>query len=355
MQTRSIMYGVVVGAVFCVASCGSGEKRQGLDPRDLEHVTTIASKALGGAVYSTALSGEYAFLGANGVIWVYKLDRRNDPVKVGELVTGDTTEGVTYMQIRGSTLYYADHHGTHIVDISDPSAPIDRGLLSDTYFEHEAMRAAGETANLIVPSKGNNHVNLYDLSDPFSPVEVGAFLMLNYPESLTVEGNSVYVGTKDGLTIWDISDLTEPKKLAYLQRSPGFLLAVDQIVYCGAGRHAGGGPRAIVDASNPSDLVYLSLNGLEPDDDWMDEWTGAYQMQRSGDFLYVVSASEWGVSTEGNGLFYLYDISDRLHPKSVDDGLTARTKLTGSRANQFVVGDDYLLIARNLGLEIYSR
>lgn len=326
--------------LVCACEKPPDDDRDGLNPDKIQCVEE--GSVFGGAVFSCAISGDYAFGGGAGVIKVFKTNKGRNPVKMSELVTGDVSESVTYMGIRGSILYYIDHHGTHAVDISNPSALVDLGLL-DVFFEREAVRGAGETNNRIVAARGSNHVELFDIANPAEPVNVGNFLMLNYPVSLSVEGNRVYVGNYESFTVYDISDLAAPRQLGFLNGSAGLVLAVDTIVYCGQGGQNLEG-HAIVDARDLENMAYKSLDVSNLGQEWFLMWANSNCMVRSGDFLYVLAF------TGGENMILPYDISNRLHPKV----MMATIYHNRSLANQLAVSDDFLLQALPTGLAFWA-
>ena len=119
----------------------------------------------------------------------------------------------------GSLAYVADQpSGLHIIDVSDPTAPAALGLYSP---------AAGTVQRVVVsPPNGSGSreaavaylldarrrvLQIFDVSDPSAPVQVGAYEPAGRIQTITTRGVLAYLGVAGtGLEIIDVSDPSAP-------------------------------------------------------------------------------------------------------------------------------------------------
>ena len=163
--------------------------------------------------------------------------------------------------------------GLSIVDISDPTAPVEVGHLGPPDVADDVFVSNG-TALVVDWDEG---LRIVDVSDPSAPVRVSA-LALNTRDYLLTAWNAVLsddvayvaasgIGTPI-LIVVDVADPTAPSELGSLS-SPGFFASdvffSDDLVFMAGAVLADGGPIGrllIADVSVPSDPVEVGFVDL---------------------------------------------------------------------------------------------
>jgi len=175
--------------------------------------------------------------------------------------------------------------GLAIVDLSDPDNPVLASSLSLEGFEPTGLLAAG-THLLVFSYQEITRLQIFDVSDPLVPVEVGRLESAVDPpervEDFTVSGDTVYAaGSRDGVTYTiyalDISDPSHPveswrmelpapntitnivsnEDTVYMRLNSGSLLAMN--IREGTFPYLGGGfPLRVSDFAVGGDRLYLA-------------------------------------------------------------------------------------------------
>ncbi len=261
--------------------------------------------------------------------------------KVGQL-GGDDYRGVV---VRGNYAYCAaDQNGFIIVDISIPSAPLERGRLS-TAGRARAVSLSGNVAYVVCKSGGGSSLSvkldvidisspaspsrlgsvtypsgwgedialygqyacvaadfgglqLYDLSDPANPAWVSTFVTKDDTEGVTVSGNYAYVPVgHDGLQIVNISNPFAPALAAQCHTGDDAEDAVvsGKYLYLADG-YAG---LRVMDISNPRSPTLAGTCDTPVD---------ALGVAVSGDYAYIA---------DGGGGLQVIDISNPTAPVAV--------------------------------------
>lgn len=219
------------------------------------------------------------------------------------------------------------HDGVAILDVSDPAAPIQIGLVApeadpSRYFVSDVMVADGR---LYIANRVPNGTNLptgiyvFDVSDPSDPIRLGGMTWGEgggYHFGANVSGlwvdvtpqgrHHVYVASRTTgmIELFDFTDATAPEYIitvngpcdwrqypnvapeCYAPR-PGYAIDVtvrDGIAYAAMGD---GGLLAF-DVTNPAAPVELSHVT------WPDTWVGSLDLDASGDVLYAVEQRSTG-------------------------------------------------------------
>ena len=190
------------------------------------------------------------------------------PVEVGSLVSPrvpvvsraedflDTARGVF---VSGGLAFVAfTYSGLQIVDVSDPTAPVEVGsLVSPRVPVVSRAEDFLDTARGVFVSGGLAFVaftysglQIVDVSDPTAPVEVGSLDASDLTLDVFVSGDLAYVAAyESGLQIVDVSDPTAPVEVGALDTPDS---ALDVFVSGGLAFVADDrGDLRIVDVSNP--------------------------------------------------------------------------------------------------------
>jgi hypothetical protein len=167
------------------------------------------------------------------------------PVEVGAYDTPGFARGV---YVAGGYAYVADGGaGLRVVDVSNPAAPLEVGTYN-TPGTAEGVYVAGRYAYM---ADGGSGLRVVNVSDPTAPVEVGAYNMPGDTTEIYVAGSHAYViADEAGLRVVDVSDPTAPVEIgAHHTLSQ----ALDVHV---ADSHAyvanGGSGLSVVDVSDPA-------------------------------------------------------------------------------------------------------
>jgi hypothetical protein len=189
------------------------------------------------------MSGKYAYVTslADDALSIIDISNKSNPVEVGYINdtesqgTANCLEYTSDVYVSGKYAYvtaYLDD-GLSIIDISDPTNPVEVGYINDT--------EVGGTANLLdgpwklyvsgkyayVTSLFDEGLSVIDISDPTNPIEVGYINdtekggtahLLDGAYGIYVSGKYAYVTAwyDDGLSIIDVSDPTNPIEVGYI-------------------------------------------------------------------------------------------------------------------------------------------
>ncbi|MFQ5879413.1 MAG: carboxypeptidase regulatory-like domain-containing protein [Dehalococcoidia bacterium] len=132
-----------------------------------------------------------------------------DPVEVGLLDTPDTAYGVF---VSADLVFVADQDsGLRVVDLSTPSAPVEVGL--DTFGLAWDVFVSGDLAFL---PAGVGGLRIVDVSTPSAPVEAGSLALPSDALDVFVAGGLAYVADAAGLRIVDVFTPTAPVGMSFL-------------------------------------------------------------------------------------------------------------------------------------------
>ncbi len=151
------------------------------------------------------------------------------------------------VMIVGSLAYVADEFGgLRIIDISDPTAPVEMGQFDDG-GSAEGLYVSGGYAYVVGLDDG---LEIIDITDPTDPAQVGQFEISGEPLDVYISGSYAFIAHNvDGLLIINISDPTAPSQVGQFNEG-GF--ARDVYV---SGSYAyvadGSNGLVIIDISNP--------------------------------------------------------------------------------------------------------
>ena len=205
----------------------------------------------------------------------------------------------------GDRAYLASSEGVQIYDISDFTLPDSVAVLgnyNDANREERSVKVNGNIAYVGVAA--SNHANLIsglhvvDISDPAAPVLMGSYITAGVTNDVDLAGNYAYLADSlRGLLIIDISDPANPDSVgSYATAGPAWALDIDNnLAYIACGM-AG---LEIVDISNPASPSLLTSFAAagEPKDVYV-----------AGDYAYI--ASFW------DGGLQILDVSTPASPVS---------------------------------------
>jgi hypothetical protein len=165
------------------------------------------------------VSGDYAFVAANSLgLRVFDISNPVSPSLVG---SAGTSGNASCVEISGDYAYVGATHNFTVIDISDPTNPIQVDN-EDSWFA-EGIAITGDYA--YVPREGNGF-NVFDISDPTNVSQLTYFSRYYEDGPITwndvaLAGEYVYLCSHDTLMdVLDIMDMFDPVLVASLD-TPG--------------------------------------------------------------------------------------------------------------------------------------
>jgi hypothetical protein len=138
------------------------------------------------------------------------------PVDVGGLDTPGYAEQIA---IHGGLAYVADGaSGLRVIDVSNPSAPFEIGAIDTPGRARDVEIAEG----LAYVADGDSGLRVIDVSNPATPVEIGAIDTPGHALDVEIAEGLAYVADGDsGLRVIDVSSPATPVEIASID-TPGF-------------------------------------------------------------------------------------------------------------------------------------
>jgi hypothetical protein len=162
------------------------------------------------------------------------------------------------VDVEGAHAFVADDASLRVVDVVDPSAPVEIGSAAIT----SALRVAGDGDLAYVA--GADGLSVIDVSDPANPVQLGQAPTTPLAnKGLCVSGALAFVsGSGLGLGVVDVSDPAAPFELGTLAMSGsgGGLSVVGDLVFVADG-NAGLRIIDVGDPAMPAELGSFALSG----------------------------------------------------------------------------------------------
>ena len=258
-----------LGIVLRLAdAAGSGLESGFSDPIPL----TAVGQA-GGITWKIQEQDGYLYTGMGSRLYVLDATSPNTPTVVGR--SEPLGAYIPSLVVSGSHVYLADGiEGLRVVDISDPTQPVEVGNLLSIGFVW-GIDVAGHYAYL------SSFTNLYiaDITDPTNPVLIGTGSCCYGGRDLKVAGNYAYIHAQlDGFHIMDVSNPANP---SWVSTSPGTisLWGVEVI-----GNHvylAQGSGLQVLDVTNPAVPVQVGV---------YDATFGVDGLDLFGDYAYLTGA-----------------------------------------------------------------
>ncbi|MGB5550224.1 MAG: hypothetical protein WBO74_06995, partial [Thermoanaerobaculia bacterium] len=110
--------------------------------------------------------------------------------------------------ISGAYAYTTGYDFLRVVDISDPTYPIESGSLEGMYGNFEV---AGKYLYATHHDPADWGFRVVDISNSASPVEIGSLFFGEFPMGIALSGNHVFVPTHlKGLRVIDVANPTHP-------------------------------------------------------------------------------------------------------------------------------------------------
>ena len=242
-----------------------------------------------GDVFSADVASGRAYLGSGEMLLVLDLSNPAQPRLLGDVELKLEPAGILVID----DLAYIIGNGIHVVDLSDPTAPVILNTVSVT----GAGRRITSFPGFLLTSEGNN-VRVYDLTDPEVPSLVTSlFLGSATTGQIEVVGSLAYVPAAEALYLVDLT-------------TPDALSIVSAIDISGASAVKTTGPHAIVVGNPDVDLVVVDVS-----DPAAPVTVGSLLLEhRITDVELIGDFAVAGSSDPGNGRLLTIDISDPTAP-----------------------------------------
>ena len=300
-----------------------------LDVSDPKNMVEAAALNIPGATLDMDIVGRYVLVAARDGLCVIDIWNAREPSEVGFL---DTPAKALSVALAGNLVYIAeDTAGFRVVDVTDPSEPKvvgsykTAGACKELVVKDTLAYAVGgsglEVFDVSVPDEATKvgwlrtvagsgldvwknwaylstvGLTVVDVSNPAAPVTVGNIRILRHFRDVVAESSVVYMGSRSGLHILDVSRPEDPQQVGFFEAPspvPSAIAVRGDTAYV-----AGGKSVHFVDIANRSAPREIG------------RWDGP------GGYLDIFSLSlDRHVMYVAGGLagLLIVDISDPLHP-----------------------------------------
>ncbi|MFH1170763.1 MAG: tail fiber domain-containing protein [Candidatus Vogelbacteria bacterium] len=203
------------------------------------------------------VSGHYVYIvsvsGSGYFLEIIDVSAPGNPVKVGQALSGvGSLPGGLAVVGRYAYVTYQINDDLEIYDVSNPTSPVIVGTLSLGTDDPTDIVVSGRYAYVI--SNGANDLKIIDVSNPVAPTLTKSFGIGQQPSDLTIAGRYAYVvdSDSDDLKVIDVASSTAPSLVGTLSLGAGVPTGITI-----AGRYA------YVTDSGQNDLKIIDLSGIE--------------------------------------------------------------------------------------------
>ncbi len=254
---------------------------------------------------------------------------------VGSLYIGWDYE--QHVAVQGHYAYLANHNYVQIIDIGDPTNPIEVSRFGG-YGTALDVAVAGNYAYILSRDQYRSYMHIYDINDPYSPELLGNYigaLWISF-NAITISGNYAFIASdgvdipqRNGLLIIDINNPVIPVETGHcwFAGDPQDVQVIGNYAFV-----ATGGGLSIVEISDPlhpSRVTFYDTPG----------WAVCVAILNDIAYIAEVEQGEHGLC--------IIDVSDPIHPIQIGYFETQ------DNANGIVVYENYAYIADHMsGLRI---
>jgi hypothetical protein len=238
-----------------------------------------------------------------GVINSYDLTV-NPAVRIGKFETGPATPEA--LNLNGSVLYVGTDSTLSIFDVSNPAAPLPKSFLPIG-----PVTALARSGNALYAATLDEHLLVFDVSQPGSPVQVLSLLLPEVADRMVTSGNLLLVANDiAGLGIYNIATPANPVLLSQMNiGAPVADVSVDGNLALLAAADAG---LVIVNISNPASPLEVSRTPL----DMPQAYGGAMQHNLAACIALKDSIAYLG-TVANNDLLFAFDYRRPAHPRLI--------------------------------------
>ncbi|MCP5103168.1 MAG: hypothetical protein GY950_07315 [bacterium] len=183
----------------------------------------------GGYVADTKVKGNYAYLAGSdsgsGGLTIVDVSAPSAPFKVGQYTLNPSYNYAEAVFITGNSLYLLEDFKMHILDITNPTAPVWLGQSAINLYAVDIFvdgNYAYASSYLSEIGYTEAYLDIIDISNPAAPVNLGTYSTGGgMPGGIYTDDNYAYFAVgKDGLHIVDISTPSAPS-LVRKYETPG--------------------------------------------------------------------------------------------------------------------------------------
>ena len=236
----------------------------------------LVGQYIGGKPRDVFVAGNYAYVAGIEVFSIIDITDKAKPVMAGYHDMEDKTFGLAWsVYVSGDYAYITDwYNGLRIFDISDPASPTEIGAFEDLSFPMD-VHVSGNYAYIADDSSG---LKILDVSNPASPTEVSAYDLNSTTRSVHVSGNYAYVA-HGSFSIIDISNPDSPTRTGYVYAEGAREINVKDTYAYIASDYGGLKTFDISDPASPTEVSFCSTPGTP------------FGIYVSGDFVYIAAES----------------------------------------------------------------
>lgn len=278
--------------------CMSTEQVLIVDIGDKTAPLQVSYQILSGMPTDIAVDPTTLYLAIYGDIETVNISDPANP-QLGNTITTPGCAGYGGQTVRsGAHLYLADcEWGMRVIDVSDPSAPLETGHYDETMLSPIGLTIKGGRAYI---PKGSGGLSILDIVSPTNLELVGSYTGPGYISKVAVADGHAYVADERyGLRILDISDLGAITEVSAVEIEGG---AIDVVVSGGyayvAAREMGLHIFDVGDVTDPHEVGSL------------DNHDQYWEVKVVEDIAYLA------IDTAG---LWIVDVSDRQHPRDISN------------------------------------
>jgi hypothetical protein len=172
---------------------------------------SLLSTMTGFVPQNVVVQGQYAYVAASTGLYIVNVSNPSNPVQVGFCSTPGSAKDVA---VSGNYAYVADGSGgLRVINISNPASPAAAGFCA-TAGDAQGVAVSGNYAYVADWGDGLRVINV---SNPASPSEVGNYDTPGDAEDVALYGNIAYVADfTGGLRVINVSNPTNPVQIGHL-------------------------------------------------------------------------------------------------------------------------------------------
>jgi hypothetical protein len=214
-----------------------------------------------GDAQEVAVVGDYAYICDWGTLRIVDVSDPTTPVEVGSYSPPYGDGPCMTLAVAGNYVYTGGYYRLNILDVTNPAAPVLVGYANGLDMPH-GMAVAGAYAYVVdTHDTGSGYLYrllIFDVSSVNNPFLISGFTFTSVSPDVAVAGSYAYVANVDsGLRVIDVSNPYAPFEVGYYD-SPGIPNGVTIAGNYAYLSESGYGFR-IVDISNPTAPFEVSL------------------------------------------------------------------------------------------------
>ena len=193
------------------AFCATPSGMLVLDVTDIKQPTQVTFLPLSGC-FALTIAGQYAYIAAGafyesvtpGGLHIVDISEPGAPVLVGSF---DEPMAATDVIVDGGIAYVADSwNGLFILDVSDPYAPVRIGFVKSP----GPLRGLDLVEDIVYLADQYYGIRIIDVSNPGAPKEITLYDPWGYILGVDVQGDLAYIASDPGVHVVDVSDPSAP-------------------------------------------------------------------------------------------------------------------------------------------------